>query len=400
MKNVLAIDVAKNKSMVCLISEDGVVYIEPFEFNHNLNEFNLLELKINFFNLNNITVFMESTSTYHLPVERFFKERNFQTHIINPIHAKNNKSSLRKTKTDKEDCLSLATLFFKENIKNYNDDKEDLYSKLRELSREVFSLDEGLTRLKNRYIQTLNLTVPEASNYFKGQALYGKTALGLFYEFPHSEIIKNKRSDAFAYNMAKTQNRHLNYYKKKADIIKEASINSYPGVSVSSNEIYNLKQLITLLKAHAKEIDKTKEKMISLAKESPLFLIILSIPGIGELSASLLLAELKDVTRFNNVKQINAYCGLDPSIIQSGKSVNYHGPISKRGNKYARKVLFNCSSNIITTSARNNTDNSIYVYFRKKQSENKHHYESIIACSTKLIRIIYTMCKNNSSFID
>ena len=51
---------------------------------------------------------------------------------------------------------------------------------------------------------------------------------------------------------------------------------------------------------------------------------------IGDLSAALIIAELKDITRFNNVKQINASCGLDPTIVQSGKSINYHGPISKR----------------------------------------------------------------------
>ena len=55
------------------------------------------------------------------------------------------------------------------------------------------------------------------------------------------------------------------------------------------------------------------------------------------MSASLIIAELKDITRFNNIKQINTSCGLDPTIVQSGKSINYHGQISKRGNKYAEK---------------------------------------------------------------
>lgn len=66
-------------------------------------------------------------------------------------------------------------------------------------------------------------------------------------------------------------------------------------------------------------------------------LIILLLFGIGELSASLIIAELKDITRFNNIKQINASCGLAPTIVQSSKSINYHGPISKRGNRYTRK---------------------------------------------------------------
>src|SRR5699024_11809386 len=75
--------------------------------------------------------------------------------------------------------------------------------------------------------------------------------------------------------------------------------------------------------------------------------------------------------RSSDLKQINASCGLDPTIVQSGKSINYHGPISKRGNKYARKILFNCSRNIVTVSAKCDKENPIYVYYQKKKQDRK-----------------------------
>ena len=76
MKYVLAIDVAKNKSMVSLISSCGEVLIEPYEVNHKLNDFIKLKEKIEQFDIDYryLTVFLESTSTYHLPIKRFFKE--------------------------------------------------------------------------------------------------------------------------------------------------------------------------------------------------------------------------------------------------------------------------------------------------------------------------------------
>lgn len=146
-----------------------------------------------------------------------------------------------------------------------------------------------------------------------------------------------------------------------------------------------------------KRKDEVKNQVIQLAKETKNYERINSLFGIGELSASLIIAKLTDITRFNNIKQINASCGLDPTIIQSGKSINYHGPISKRGNRYARKLLFNCSRNIITLSAKCNKENSIYVYYLKKKQEGKHFYACLTACSTKLIRIIYALCMNNST---
>jgi transposase len=148
-----------------------------------------------------------------------------------------------------------------------------------------------------------------------------------------------------------------------------------------------------------KEISLLKTKLIELAKEIDVFENIASIEGISDYTAALFLAEVKDPRRFSNVKKLTASCGLDPTIIQSGKSVNYNGPISKRGNRYARKVLFNIIQNIIRTASKNhNLDNQILSYYRKKRSEGKHHYEGIIACSTKLLRVIYALCINNTIY--
>lgn len=398
MKTVCAIDVAKDKSMILVVNELGVVIIEPYEIKHNLIDFDLLKDKLS--SIDDLTIFLESTSTYHKPVQRYFIENGFNVNVINPIHSKNNTRNLRKTKTDKEDCFNLADLFFKSNIKNNNSPIDDFYNNLNLLSRQYYHLTENMVRFENRYIQLVNLAFPEFSLCFKGKDLYGKTALNLLKEFPHATYFKNKRVDAIANNMSKTQNRSKNFYLNKANKLKEYASTSYPGVNYDSMDVDNLKELIDIIIYNQSKLDLCKEKMIALAKQSSYFSIINSIFGIGELSTSLLLAELRDITRFDNIKQLNAFCGLDPTIIQSGKSINYHGPISKRGNRQARKILFNCSNNIIKCSSINDQSNPIYLYFRKKQSEGKHYYECITACSTKLLRIMFALCKSKTSFIN
>ena len=197
--------------------------------------------------------------------------------------------------------------------------------------------------------------------------------------------------------MANTNGRHINYYKRKANTIKKYAQNSYPGINENSKIVDNLKQLVEIIIELTEQKNNVKSQMIEIAKQTENFEYINSLFGIGDLSASLIIVELKDITRFNNVKQINASCGLDPTIVQSGKSINYHGPISKRGNRYARKLLFNCSRNIVTLSAKHDKENPIYVYYQKKKQEGKHYYACLSACSTKLIRIIYALCMNNST---
>lgn len=397
MKYVLVLDVAKDKSMFMLSSNVGEILIEPTEYQHNKSGFELIDSKINSLNIkDDLTVVMEATSIYHKAPERFFKEHNYHTIIFNPLIGKEITNTIRKTKTDKQDCFKMTDLFWKGSVPDRTYSGEEIYTKLNELSRQFHHLEEGLTRHKNRYKELLHLCFPEFEFCFKDGKIYELTALNFIKEFPHAYIIKNKRVDALAYNMANTNNRHISYYKRKANVIKEYALNSYPGVNENSMDVENLKQLVEIIIDLTKQRNSIRNKIVELAKLTKNFDNIVSIFGIGDLSAALIIAELKDITRFNNIKQITASCGLDPTIVQSGKSINYCGPISKRGNRYARKILFNCSRNIITLSAKHNKGNPMYVYYQKKKQEGKHFYACLTACSTKLIRIIYALCINNS----
>ena len=401
MRSVLSIEVANGKSEVLLITEHGEVLIEPYEVNHCLNELNKLKDKINSFNLDDLTIFMESTSTYHLPIQRFFTNNNFKVQVINPILGKNNTRNLRKTKTDIEDCYNLADLFFKNTVKIYTKEMNTIYSNMIELSRQEKHLTENIVRSKNRFKQIITNAFPEYIKCFTSNDIYGETSLNFIKEFPHADIIKSKRIDALANNIYKSTKGYLPYSRclTKAKKIKELANNSYPGIEVNSCEVNNLINIVDIIIYNSNKLNEVKQDIINLAKQTPYFNIINSIYGIGETSTAQIIAELGDINRFENIKQLNAFCGLDPTIVQSGKSINYNGPISKRGNRNARKILFITCCSIIRSSVLHNIDTDILVYYRKKQAENKHFKECITACSTKLLRIIFAMCKNNSLYV-
>ena len=389
MQNVLAIDIAKGKSMVTLINSCGEVLIEPYEINHSIKDFSNLLNRIKQLKLDNISVIMESTGIYHRPVERFFLENNFKVYTINALYSKMYKRNLRKTKTDKLDCLSLSELYFTNNFKQYIK-PDNIYLNMNALARQYFALDQLCTNLKNRYKNLVYLCFPEYELLFKKEAIYSDIALSFIANYPHAEIIANTRIDHLQHYF---KNNNYKRWKQKPTLIKEAAKNSYPSVSKGDEIVSDLSQLAKLIRSYQSEINSIKLKLINYGKQTKYFTAINSIFGIGEFTASIMIAELNDINRFNNIKELTAYCGLDPSIKQSGKSINIHGPISKSGNKYMRKLLFVSCLNIIRLSSKCHVKNDIEIYYRKKRNEGKHHYAAMIACTTKLLRQILALCK-------
>ena len=222
MQICLAIDVAKGKSMVSLISSCGEVLIDPYEINHSINDFTNLLNRIKKLKLDNISVIMESTGIYHRPIERFFIESNFKVYTINALYSKMYKRNLRKTKTDKLDCISLAELFFTTDFKQYIK-PNDLYLNMNALSRQYFALSDLCTNIKNRYKNLIYLCFPEYETIFKGETIYSESALTFIEKYPHANIISNTRIDALE-NFLKKNN--FSYWTNKANIIKEYALKS------------------------------------------------------------------------------------------------------------------------------------------------------------------------------
>ena len=383
MRHILSFDIAKGKSVYCFIDELRNVIIDASLIEHKKDEFDLLFNKVK--NYSNLIVIMESTSIYHLPVETYFRSKGIETIIINPKLVKQFKDTLNKSKTDKLDCFKIARCFLGTIDDFYQ--KQDEYFMYNPLARQYWSLIEGQTRLKNRYRQLIDIVFPEFALTFND--LYDDLALNFIHDFPHPVLFVNRRID-YLMNYLKEKNGTTQAYRFKNKVLKmkELASNSLCFVAFDSYQVQNLVQVIEMIQYHKSEINKIKNQLINEMKDKKLFKIINSIPGFGEFSTALFLAEVGDITRFIS------FIGIDSVTSQSGVSA-YHGPISKTGCKFGRTILFNIVTTILQISAHSDKTNPIYLFFRKKQSEGKHHYKCIIACSTKLCKIIYKLCSSD-----
>ena len=394
MKHILSFDVAKGKSVYCFLDEKRNVIRDATLIEHKKDEFDEL---FNFISkYKNIVVIMESTSVYHLPVENYFRSKTIETIVMNPKLVKQYRDTLNKSKTDKLDCFKIARCYLGTIDNLYQ--KQDEYFMFNPLARQYWSLIEGQTRLKNRYRQLIEIVFPEFNLIFDD--LYSDLALNFIHDFPHPILFVDRRID-YLMNYLKEKNGTTQAFRFKNKVLKmkELAKNSLCYVSVDSLQVQNLIQVIEMIQYHKQEIEKIKNQLINNLKNTKLFKIINSIPGFGDFSTALFLAEVGDITRFNERKEFISFMGIDSITSQSGIA-SYHGPISKSGSKFARTILFNVVTTLIQISAHTDKENPIYLFFRKKQSEGKHHYKCIIACENKLCKTIYKMCTSDCTYIN
>ncbi|AHA75607.1 Transposase IS116/IS110/IS902 (plasmid) [Bacillus thuringiensis YBT-1518] len=120
----------------------------------------------------------------------------------------------------------------------------------------------------------------------------------------------------------------------------------------------------------------------------------MSIPEIGPNTAVSLMAEIGDITRFVNNKQLNAYAGIDIRRFQSGKTF-FKDKINKRGNRHIRKLLFLIIQNMI--KQRRYGRNHIVDYYDKLKTQpyNKCHKVASIACVNKLLKLLLLLITHN-----
>ena len=197
---------------------------------------------------------------------------------------------------------------------------------------------------------------------------------------------------------------HLGNDKNKSKKARRSVKNTETGTtSLSNNAIQNHQQLSKVDKHNLRKYDEEQDLICTIKGTSSIveekienYFNHISNDNKRDLACEIII-ELGDITRFDNHKQLIAFCGLDPTIIQSGKSINVHGTISKRGNKYARWILFNISQMVVKLGHQC-PNHPVYNYYLTKKAEGKHYYESLTACSTKILRMLYTMCKKNTTF--
>lgn len=120
--------------------------------------------------------------------------------------------------------------------------------------------------------------------------------------------------------------------------------------------------------------------------------LLMSIPGIGQTTATLILGEVGEISRFESVKQLDAYVGLCPSEHCSGSSVKKKTQLSKLGNSRLRKGLY-----FPALSAKQHNP-IVRDFCLRLQQKGKAKMAIIGAAMRKVLHLVYGVLKNQQPF--
>lgn len=179
------------------------------------------------------------------------------------------------------------------------------------------------------------------------------------------------------------------YGREKAIQLRELAANSIG--SSNRSLTFELQQTIRLIQSVQVEIN-TLDKQIKLVVDE-LNTPLMTIPGIGYTIAAIILAEIGDINNFSSPAKLLAFAGMEPSTYQSGKYNASKTPMVKRGSTYLRWAVMQAARLV---SMR---DSTFAAYMAKKRSEGKHFNVAQSHVGKKLIRVIYSLLKNNTAFV-
>lgn len=393
---IVGIDIAKNVHWAGIILPNGKEIKKSFSFHNNRKGFESLVETIKnvlkMLNLKKAIVGMEPTGHYWKSCARYLKKIEWiKVVTVNPFHVKNAKEfdDNCQTKNDKKDCMTIARLikdarFFEPYL------PEGIWADLRNLSNTRAELVRKQNAVKCRLVAIIDEYFPEYTKVFKN--VLSRTSEEILKECPFPEDIKSIGKEELLKHIKKTVKR--GYSKKQVETIYKIANESIGTTEGIEGAKFQLIIYIEEAKLLEKQIKMTEQELERQLKETGFYESLISIQGIGIVSAAMFVGEVGDINRFDSYEQIRRYAGLN---LVENSSGNHKGKttISKRGRSLLRSILYRMAFTMVN---KNNELKELYKYLTTRKENQLKKKQAIVAVIGKILQIIYAVVTKNEEY--
>jgi len=134
-------------------------------------------------------------------------------------------------------------------------------------------------------------------------------------------------------------------------------------------------------------------QLIAAARRSQACHLLMSIPGVGAITATSFIVAIEDPANFRSSRSVGAWLGLTTRRYQSGE-VDYDGHISRRGDAHLRGLLYEAATVILT---RSSADSDLRAWGLKLK-ERVGFKRAAVAVARKLSVVMHVMLKSGERF--
>lgn len=385
----VGVDIAKREHVIGAVDEHGRPVCKPMAFRNSGEGFEKCVCWLEGIagDAGDVLVAMEATGHYWMALFSHLVAAGYQACVINPVQVRavRRLRGMDRVKNDRVDSQLIAeTLRIGQCEPSALAD--DRVQSLRVLTRYHQSMKGDIAECKTQLICILDAYFPEYEGLFADPMCAASLALLALAPLP-ADLARRRESTVSRTLREASRGRLGDERAAEVMAAAKASVGYRVGSEAASLEARSLVRTIEFLQ---READRVAARVSELLHEvEPL---VLTIPGVGEVTGAQIVAEIGDISRFTSAKALVRYAGVDSSVSQSGEFDSGGGPISKGGDPYLRRAIW------LAASRAWQYDPKLGEFYRKKRAEGKPHRVAVTAVARKLCHIVFAVMRDQKEY--
>jgi transposase len=335
-----------------------------------------------------VIVGLESTGVYWESLAFWLEERGQRVVQVNPLHVHRSKEMLDNSpgKTDGKDALLIADLVAQGKYLSFVMPR-GVFAELRQLASLRARLTIERTTQLNQAHVLASMLFPEFEHVF--QDFGTRVAQRLLYHFPTPEDICAHTVAAMARRVRKGGGVRLR--EAKLVLLKERAAASVGVREGKSAAVLALRDALTALAALDQRIGLVEARMTEYLVQVDESRYLLSLDGVGPVSAATLLGETGGLGRYGSAEAVLKLAGLNLYEVSSGihKGARH---ISHRGRPLLRQILY------FIALHHTQPGKQLYEYYARMVDRGMPKPKALVALCCRLVRIMYALVRDGRCF--
>lgn len=338
-----------------------------------------------------IIVGFESTGPYMEPLVQFLRSKmGVRLVQVNPMHTKRLKELTGNSplKTDRKDPKVIADIIELGHALTVVI-PEGPAAELRRLTQGRERTIASRTRLLNQLQSLLVLSFPEFLQVMKDVST--ASAMHLLRHHPTPQDIVTLGEPALAAMLRKVSRGKIK--KDRAEALFAAANESVGIREGRGSMLLEIKLMLDTIESYDCFIEGVEAEMLRYLEEIPYSHVMLSLKGIGPVTAAGLIGEVGDFTKFGTISEVMKLAGLDLYEVSSGK---HKGKlrISKRGRPLIRKILYLAALSMVRKGG------AMHEWYQHALGRGMMKTKALVAVSRKLLGIIFALVRDHSVYVE